>query len=127
MAIRWYPGHMVTARKEAGVTMRSGVPFAPAPEGLLKPGAIETIQVRLASQGLLPAAHRDGLLDAATREALRRFQEKKDLPATGLPSYRTIEALRLAPDKAFFSAKSPPGAADRKSSDKGSETARTTP
>jgi peptidoglycan hydrolase-like protein with peptidoglycan-binding domain len=81
----------------------SGVPFAPAPEGLLRPGAVESIQTRLQAQGLLASSARSGRLDAPTREALRRFQGRKDLPATGLPSYRTIEALNLDPEKAFFS------------------------
>jgi Putative peptidoglycan binding domain len=86
----------------------SGVPFAPAPEGLLRPGAVEVIQSRLHAEGLLVASSRSGRLDAPTREALRRFQGRKDLPATGLPSYRTIEALNLDPDKTFFSSHRPP-------------------
>jgi peptidoglycan hydrolase-like protein with peptidoglycan-binding domain len=86
----------------------SGVPFAPAPEGLLRPGAVETIQNRLLAKGLMVSGQKTGRLDAPTREALRRFQSRQDLPATGLPSYRTVEALNLDPDKTFFSAQRPP-------------------
>ena len=95
----------------------SGVPFAPAPEGLLRPGAVEAIQARLRGQGLLASSNHSGRLDAPTREALRRFQGHQDLPATGLPSYRTIETLGLDPDKAFFSAHRPPADAAKVSSD----------
>jgi peptidoglycan hydrolase-like protein with peptidoglycan-binding domain len=105
----------------------SGVPFAPAPEGLLKPGAIEAIQERLTAKGFISGAQLTGRLDAATREALRRFQARNDLSATGLPSYRTIEALQLAPSQIFFSARSPPGAGDRTPSDQGAAASRTTP
>jgi peptidoglycan hydrolase-like protein with peptidoglycan-binding domain len=107
----------------------SGVPFAPAPEGLLRSGAIEAIQERLESQGYIAPAHRTGRLDAPTREGLRRFQAKKDLPATGLPSYLTIEALALAPNRIFFSARTPPSRrAERTPSDQETTAAsRTTP
>jgi peptidoglycan hydrolase-like protein with peptidoglycan-binding domain len=105
----------------------SGVPFAPAPEGLLRPGAIEAIQGRLASKGFISGTQRTGRLDAATREALRQFQARTDLPATGLPSYRTIEALDLAANKIFFSARVPPDEARRTPSDQGTAANRTTP
>jgi hypothetical protein len=104
----------------------SGVPFAPAPEGLLQPGAIEAIQDRLGVQGLIPASQRSGRLDAATREALRRFQVQTGLPATGLPSYRTVEALKLPGNKIFFSARRPPRAATT-GADQQSAASRTTP
>lgn len=105
----------------------SGVPFAPAPEGLLKPGAIKAVQERLASKGYISGTQRTGRLDAGTREALRRFQARNDLPATGLPSYRTIEELELATSQIFFSARSPPRAAGVTRSDQGPAASRTTP
>jgi murein L,D-transpeptidase YcbB/YkuD len=104
----------------------SGVPFTPAPEGLLQPGAIEAIQSRLGAHGLMTASHRSGRLDPSTREALRRFQVKEGLPATGLPSYRTIEALKLPRNEIFFSARRPPQAAST-SADQRSASSRTTP
>ena len=98
----------------------SGVPFAPAPEGLLRPGAVESIQDRLHRAGFLASAERSGRLDPPTREALRRFQATHDLPATGLPSYRTAERLELASDQIFFNAHRPPAPTGRKSIDEGS-------
>jgi peptidoglycan hydrolase-like protein with peptidoglycan-binding domain len=105
----------------------SGVPFAPAPEGLLRPGAVEMIQSRLRRGGFLQAAEPPGRLGPATREGLRRFQASNDLPATGLPSYRTVEALKLDTDAIFFSAHRPPAANGRKSTDEGSVGARSAP
>jgi hypothetical protein len=105
----------------------SGVPFAPAPEGLLRAHAIDAIQERLHAQGLISGAQRTGKLDATTREALRHFQSTNDLPSTGLPSYRTIEALKLPASKIFFSAKRPPRDDDDKSINPGSDATKTTP
>jgi peptidoglycan hydrolase-like protein with peptidoglycan-binding domain len=104
----------------------SGVPFSPAPEGLLQPRAIEAIQRRLGAHGLMAATPRSGRLDPSTREALRRFQVEQGLPATGLPSYRTIEALKLPRNEIFFSARRPPQAAST-SADERSASSRTTP
>jgi Putative peptidoglycan binding domain len=95
----------------------SGVPFAPAPEGLLRPGAVHTMQRRLREDGFSSPSQRPGLLDAPTRDALRRFQVKKDLPATGLPSYRSVEALGLDSDQIFFSSHRPPASTGVKKTD----------
>jgi peptidoglycan hydrolase-like protein with peptidoglycan-binding domain len=104
------------------------VPFAPAPEGLLRPGAVAAIQGRLHATGFMSSNDRSGRLDAATRESLRRFQAKQDLPATGLPSYRTVDALRLHNDDIFFSARRPPSAATAlESTDQGSVGTRAPP
>jgi peptidoglycan hydrolase-like protein with peptidoglycan-binding domain len=86
----------------------SGVPFAPAPDGLLRPHAVAALQDRLVAEGLLRKGLRSGTLDPPTREALRAFQEKRGLPATGLPSYRTVETLKLDPKAIFFDARHPP-------------------
>ena len=105
----------------------SGVPFAPAPEGLLRPGAVEVIQSRLEVRGLLQgSAPTTGRLDPPTRDALRRFQSKSDLPATGLPSYRTIEALNLKADSIFFDWHRQPVTPALKSVDEGSVGSRAT-
>ena len=58
--------------------------------------------------------------DIPTREALRQYQAKHDLPATGLPSYRTAENLKLEPDKLFFNQRRPPPPTDDRSEDEGS-------
>jgi peptidoglycan hydrolase-like protein with peptidoglycan-binding domain len=59
------------------------------------------LQARLGAKGLLPAEHRTGRLDAETREALRRYQQREGLPATGLPSYETVQHLDLELDSIF--------------------------
>jgi hypothetical protein len=105
----------------------SGVPFAPAPEGLLRPGAVQVIQSRMQSRGLMDGGALTGRLDAPTREALRRFQSKSDLPATGLPSYRTIEALHLSAESIFFDWRRQPVTPAPKSVDEGSVGSRSTP
>ncbi len=103
----------------------SGVPFAPAPEGLLRPEAVEAIQGRLHRDGFMLSAERTGRLDAPTREALRRFQAKNDLPATGLPSYRTVENLDLQTDGIFLARADP--RSGPKSTDEGSVGSRDAP
>jgi len=89
-------------------TDESGVPFAPAPEGLLRPHGITAMQDALVREGMLRRDQRSNQLDPATREALRGFQKARGLPKTGLPSYRTIEALSLPPKEIFFDAHRPP-------------------
>lgn len=98
----------------------SGVPFAPAPDGLLRPRAVGALQDRLVAEGLLAKGRRSGTLDPPTREALRAFQAKRGLPATGLPSYRTVEALSLEPKAIFFDAHHPPPAEPPPAGDHGS-------
>lgn len=98
----------------------SGVPFAPAPDGLLRPRAVGALQDRLVAEGLLDQGRRSGTLDPPTREALRAFQAKRGLPATGLPSYRTVEALNLDPKVIFFDARHPPPAEPPPAGDHGS-------
>jgi Putative peptidoglycan binding domain len=87
------PDHEQAA--ETGLTMAS------TPQGLMLDGAEEKLQVRLGAKGLLPAEHRTGRLDAETREALRRYQKREGLPATGLPSYETVRHLGLDVDSIF--------------------------
>jgi hypothetical protein len=108
-------------------TDSSGVPFTTAPEGILKPGAIDALQDRLHAHGLMARTQHSGKLDPPTREALRRFQARNDLPSTGLPSYRTVQALELPLDRIFFSARHPPSAAEPTPADERSAGSRTTP
>lgn len=87
---------------EKGVGAKPGRPQAPAaPEGLLTPGTIGALQQALADRGVLDARHRSGELDAATAAAIRRFQEKEGLAATGMPDRETLSRLGLDPDAAF--------------------------
>lgn len=91
--------------EQAGET---GLTMASTPQGLMREGAEQKLQARLGAKGLLPAEHRTGLLDAETREALRRYQKREGLPATGLPSYETVRHLDLELDSIFRTA--PPSA-----------------
>lgn len=88
--------------KGATATTQQGVPLASSPAGLLKPGAEEKIQDMLASKGLLKSEKR-GVFDEPTRDALRRFQDENDLPATGFPDHETIRKMGLDPDEMFSS------------------------
>lgn len=89
---------------------QTDIPVASAPDGLMKPGAETKLQERLHAKGLLgPGPYADHL-DDRTRAALRTFQEKEGLPATGLPSYETVQRLGLDLDTIFLAARRPPGA-----------------
>ena len=66
------------------------VPVASSPAGLLKPGADKQVREKL------------GVKEGEDlRPALRRFQEKHDLPATGILDHRTAQELGLDPDDVF--------------------------
>jgi hypothetical protein len=79
----------------------TGIPVAMSPDALMRPGAAERLQRALRAQGLLDPKARLSGLDDATRAALRSFQMKRGLPATGLPSYSTVRALGLRVDEVF--------------------------
>jgi peptidoglycan hydrolase-like protein with peptidoglycan-binding domain len=79
----------------------TGIPVASTPQGLLRDGAEKRLQLRLKERGLLTAAQCSGQLDPATRKALRAFQRSEGLPATGLPSYETVDHLGLDLDQVF--------------------------
>ncbi|MDR9500055.1 MAG: lytic murein transglycosylase [Hydrogenovibrio sp.] len=51
------------------------------------------LQERLGAAGLAVGPV-DGVIGSKTREALRRYQKKQNLPADGYPSYRMLEILR---------------------------------
>ena len=87
-------------RNEADGGVNS-LPLATSPLALLKPGALKTIQERLARDGFLPANQATGELDAATHAALARFQRQHNLPATGAVDNATTEKLGLKPDDVF--------------------------
>jgi peptidoglycan hydrolase-like protein with peptidoglycan-binding domain len=81
----------------------TGTPVASTPQGLLHDGAERRIQERLRAEGLLTEAQLTGRLDPATQQALRDYQKREGLPATGLPSYETVEHLGLKLDSVFRS------------------------
>ena len=75
----------------------SGIPVPASPEGLLAPGAEDQIRDKLADGGYLDKGDKPGSLDAG----LRKFQKAKDMPVTGIPDHRTIQALGLDPGRIF--------------------------
>ncbi|MDX1624343.1 MAG: peptidoglycan-binding domain-containing protein [Gemmatimonadota bacterium] len=62
----------------------------------LLPAEVLRIQIALAEAGHDPGV-RNGVLDAATREALTAFQVEEGLLICGCPTYQTIVALRIDP------------------------------
>jgi peptidoglycan hydrolase-like protein with peptidoglycan-binding domain len=86
-----------------GIPPAEGRPRLPAsPKGLLAHGAVREIQAVLAERGEL-GTHRPGELDPATTAALRRFQEKEHLAATGMPDRETLQHLGIDPERAYGS------------------------
>ncbi len=89
------------AEKQEGVKPRPGGPRVPAtPEGLLGAEAVRDVQRALADRGLL-GGHREGDLDRATSAAVRRFQEREGLAATGMPDRETLRALGVSAERAY--------------------------
>jgi peptidoglycan hydrolase-like protein with peptidoglycan-binding domain len=80
-------------------------PLATSPAALLEPGALRTVQEKLSSRGELSQDDESGKLDEPTRRALRSFQRKSGLPATGMPDDVTVQKLGLDPGKIFRSTK----------------------
>jgi peptidoglycan hydrolase-like protein with peptidoglycan-binding domain len=80
------------------------IPVAESPAALFKPGGVRDIERKLAAAGLLDRQHETGKLDESTRRALRRFQDQKNLPATGVPDEETVKKLGLDPKQIFRSA-----------------------
>ena len=73
------------------------VPVSTSPAGLLAPGADDKIRDKLAAAGFAA----DG---KSTKEAMRRFQQANDLPATGSPDHETVKKLGLDPNDIFRAA-----------------------
>jgi peptidoglycan hydrolase-like protein with peptidoglycan-binding domain len=85
------------------VGAETGTPVSSTPEGLMHDGGEKKIQERLRAEGLLAAEQCTGKFNVQTRDALRKFQKREGLPATGLPSYETVEHLGLRLDSVFRS------------------------
>lgn len=73
---------------------------------MFKPDGIRKVQQALQSHGFADLKD-TGQLDAKTQEALRGFQEKEGIAATGLPDYEALQRLGLEPDEIFHH--EPPG------------------
>jgi hypothetical protein len=72
---------------------------APTTQQTLKIAGLVKLQRALADASMHVAE--TGQLDAQTQLALRLFQEREGLVATGLPDYETLRRLDLSPDEVF--------------------------
>lgn len=93
--------------------VETGIPVASTPQGLMREGAEKKIQLRLKAEGLLRPEQCTGQFDAATSLGLRKFQKSQGLPATGLPSYETVDKLGLDLDVVFHTITHPRPPAER--------------
>jgi hypothetical protein len=71
-------------------------PVSTHAEDLLKPGAEDKIRRKLVAGHYL-----SGGADTPIAGGLRKFQEEKNLPATGIPDHETIRRLGLDPADIF--------------------------
>ncbi len=105
------PANAVPATKpDQELAAETGTPVSSTPKGLMHDGAERKIQERLRAKELLTKEQITGVIDPATRDALRAFQKSEGLPTTGLPSYETVEHLDLKLDTIYRSREN---AADR--------------
>jgi len=95
------PTAVPATKPEHELGAETGTPVASTPQGLMHDGAERKIQERLRARGLLGEEQVTGRLDTPTQQALREFQKSKGLPATGLPSYETVEHLGLDLDAIY--------------------------
>lgn len=82
----------------------SGIPVAMTPGALLARRGPQALARELARRGFLGDAWGIDALNDELRGALHRFQRDERLPATGLPSYATVEALGMDADSVFLNA-----------------------
>jgi peptidoglycan hydrolase-like protein with peptidoglycan-binding domain len=72
--------------------VQAGSPSRPPAKQLSKED-VKDLQSILKDLGLDPGPI-DGILGPKTRKALRDFQKKQELPVTGLPDEKTVQALQ---------------------------------
>lgn len=77
----------------------SGVPLSTSPGGMLTDGGLAALQEKLVDEGLLEQT--SGAFDDRTRSALKDFQKKNGLAATGAPDLATVRQLGLEPEEVF--------------------------
>ncbi len=77
-------------------------PLAASPSALFVPGGVEQVQKALEQRGYLDAAQaKSGDIDAATADAVRKFQADQGIARTGNPDHETMRRLGLDPDQLF--------------------------
>ncbi|BDG08399.1 peptidoglycan-binding domain-containing protein [Anaeromyxobacter paludicola] len=89
------------ARRAPKLPPRQGrPPIAASPDAMLAPGGATKIQDALASRGLFHG-QKSGKIDTETSGALKRFQAREGLAATGAPDHETLQRLGLDPKQVF--------------------------
>lgn len=66
----------------------------PAAPSQLSPATVKALQEALNKQGI--SVKTDGVLDDATREAVKKYQSQHHLPVTGEPDKATLDKLGVA-------------------------------
>lgn len=77
----------------------SDVTVAPVTHQTLKIAGVVALQRKLMAEQLV--LHETGELDAQTQLALRSFQTREGIAATGFPDFETLRRLELEPSAVF--------------------------
>jgi peptidoglycan hydrolase-like protein with peptidoglycan-binding domain len=91
--------------RDTGQPAQHGRPPLPAtPSSLVTAGAARQLKEALHSRGFLRNPSPGPELDAATSEALRKFQQEEGLAATGFPDQETLRRLDIDATEAYRAA-----------------------
>src|SRR5438270_4911683 len=82
------------------VQVSSARPVRTTPGGMLDPKSVRQVQSKLSGKGFKVAEN--GQLDEATEAALRKFQAREQIAATGLPDFDTLRRLGLDPKEIYL-------------------------
>jgi peptidoglycan hydrolase-like protein with peptidoglycan-binding domain len=93
------------APRDKGQPAQKGRPPLPAtPSSLVTASAARQLKEELQSRGFLTKPSPGPDLDATTSDAVRRFQQKEGLAATGFPDQETLRRLNIDAANAYESA-----------------------
>ncbi|HET7753607.1 MAG TPA: peptidoglycan-binding domain-containing protein [Anaeromyxobacteraceae bacterium] len=99
------PSSSAAPPRDEGQPAEHGRPPLPAtPSSLVTAGAARQLKEELRNRGYLKAQSSGPELDAATSDAVRRFQQEEGLAATGFPDRETLRRLNVDPKSAYRSA-----------------------
>jgi murein L,D-transpeptidase YcbB/YkuD len=92
-------GEMGDRRESVGNQMTTRRPGAPAvtgsPDALLSKDSVVKVQQALSDKGF--SVEKNGVMDSQTTTALRSFQQREGIAATGMPDQLTLRRLDLDP------------------------------
>jgi peptidoglycan hydrolase-like protein with peptidoglycan-binding domain len=80
----------------AQMSAKPGTPPPVKPEALMSKDSVAKVQEALADRGFV--VEKTGTLDARTQTALRSFQRREGMTATGMPDQMTLRRLNLDPN-----------------------------